>query len=102
MKVLYLKDYFAKAGIPEGIIPDLKKFLEEENLIVSLDQQYYWHGAVFTAAVERLRAHTCVEFEVGEAKEILDLSRKYMIPFLERLDANGYTKRVDNKRVWKK
>lgn len=102
MKVLYLKDYFAKAGIPEGIIPDLKKFLEEENLIVSLDQQYYWHVAVFKDAVERLRARTGSEFEVGKAKEILDLSRKYMIPFLEGLDAKGYTKRVDNKRIWKK
>jgi selenocysteine-specific elongation factor len=41
-----------------------------------------------------------MEFEVGVAKDVLDLSRKYMIPFLEKLDAMGLTKRVENKRVW--
>jgi len=53
-------------------------------------------------AVEKLESGTGAEFDVGAAKDVLDLSRKYMIPFLERLDAKGLTKRVENKRVWKK
>ncbi|EKN70719.1 selenocysteine-specific translation elongation factor SelB [Neobacillus bataviensis LMG 21833] len=101
LKVRYLKDYFSSAGIPETLEFDLKKFLEDQQLIVQLDEKFAYHGEVFRGAVDKLRSQTGSEFEVGEAKEVLDLSRKYMIPFLERLDANGLTKRVENKRVWK-
>jgi len=69
---------------------------------VQLDDQFAYHVDVFKEAVEKLQKGTSDEFEVGAAKDILDLSRKYMIPFLERLDAKGLTKRVENKRFWKK
>ncbi len=101
LKVRYLKDYFSAAGIPANLEHDLRRFLEDQGFIMMLDEQYAYHGEVFNGAVEKLRSRTGAEFEVGDAKEILDLSRKYMIPFLERLDANGFTKRVENKRVWK-
>lgn len=100
LKVRYLQDYFKEAGIPDSLTGDLKRFLEDQGLIAPLDDQYYWHGELFTNAVETLRSKTGSEFEVGDAKDVLDLSRKYMIPFLERLDSKGYTKRVENKRVW--
>lgn len=100
LKTQYFTDYLKKAGIPDPLVPDLKRFLEEQELIVPLDDQYYYHGEVFTKAVDLLRKGTGSEFEVGNAKEILDLSRKYMIPFLERLDSRGLTKRKENKRVW--
>ncbi|MEW8987428.1 MAG: SelB C-terminal domain-containing protein, partial [Bacillus sp. (in: firmicutes)] len=102
MKVRYLLDYFKEAGIPESLTGDLKRFLEDQGQIAPLDDQYYWDGDIFANAVELLRSKTGPEFEVGDAKDVLDLSRKYMIPFLERLDAKGYTKRIDNKRVWQK
>ena len=94
--VHHLNDYFQAEGIPEHLTNDLKRFLEEQELIVSLDDQYYWHGTVFKAAVERLRAKTGTEFAIPEAKEILGLSRKLMIPFLEKLDQQQLTKRVEN------
>ena len=100
LKVRYLKDYFSAAGIPETLVFDLKKFLEDQALIVPLDEQFAYHGEIFSEAVGKLQSQTGSEFEVGEAKDILDLSRKYMIPFLERLDAKGLTKRVENKRKW--
>jgi selenocysteine-specific elongation factor len=102
MKVRYLLDYLKDAGIPEQLTGDLKRFLEEQGLLVALDEQYYWHGDIFNDAVEAMRSKTGAEFEVGDAQEVLALSRKYMIPFLERLDSKGYTKRVENKRLWQK
>ncbi|MEH7073278.1 selenocysteine-specific translation elongation factor [Neobacillus drentensis] len=102
LKVRYLKDYFSDAGIPENLVPDLRRFLEEEELLVQLDDQFAYHGEVFKQAVDKLRTQTGSEFDVGDAKDILGLSRKYMIPFLEKLDTIGLTKRVENKRVWKK
>lgn len=102
LKVRYYKDYFSDSGIPVHLETDLRRFLEEQGLVVHLDEQFAYHGDVFKEAVEKLRSGTGEEFEVGGAKDILDLSRKYMIPFLERLDSKGLTKRVENKRIWQK
>jgi len=101
LKVNYLDDYLTKAGIPKDLEFDLKRFLIEQGELMPLDDQYYWFGEHFREAVARLKAGTGPEFDVGDAKEILDLSRKYMIPFLERLDAEGLTLRIENKRAWK-
>jgi selenocysteine-specific elongation factor len=102
LKARYFNDYLASAGILESLVGDIKRFLEEEGLIVQLDDQFAYFGEVFDEAVAKLRSKTGLDFEVGDAKEILDLSRKYMIPFLEKLDSKGLTKRVENKRVWEK
>lgn len=102
LKVAYLNDYIKNAGIPDSIAVELKRFLEDQGEIVLLDDQFAWYGAHFADAVKKLKDHTGDEFEVSQAKEAVELSRKYMIPFLERLDSLGYTRRVENKRVWKK
>jgi selenocysteine-specific elongation factor len=102
LKVAYLNDYIKNAGIPDSLGAELKRFLEDQGKIVMLDDQYAWYGPHFADAVEKLRNHTGDEFEVPQAKEAVELSRKYMIPFLERLDSLGYTRRVENKRVWRK
>lgn len=100
LQVKYLHDYIKGAGIPEAIVEDVKRYWIDREMIIPLDDSYYYHGEVFTAAVKRLQAETGHEFDVGKAKEVLGLSRKYMIPFLERLDENGVTKRIENKRLW--
>ncbi len=102
LKVKHFDDYYFSAGIPEVLKGDLKRFLEEQGTIVPLDGQFYWHGDHFGQAVDKLKKDTGAEFEVGDAKEVLGLSRKYMIPFLERLDSMGLTNRIENKRVWRK
>jgi len=102
LKVAYFNDYIKSAGIPDSLIVELKRLLEDQGQIVILDEQFAWYGEHFTEAVQKLKNHTGSEFEVPEAKEAVELSRKYMIPFLERLDSLGYTKRVENKRIWKK
>ncbi|MDP4105231.1 MAG: selenocysteine-specific translation elongation factor [Bacillota bacterium] len=102
LKVRYLQDYLTSAGIPPSLVGDIKKFMEEQGQIVLLDDQFAYSGEVFGLAVETLQAKTGTEFEVGDAKEILSISRKYIIPFLEKLDTLKLTKRVENKRVWQK
>jgi selenocysteine-specific elongation factor len=102
LKVRYFNEYIKDAGLPENLSGDIKKYLEEQGMIVFLDDQFAYDGEVFSNAVERLRSKTGAEFEVGDAKEVLDLSRKYMIPFLEKLDSKGLTRRIENKRVWQK
>ncbi|WP_285851275.1 selenocysteine-specific translation elongation factor [Neobacillus sp. MER 74] len=102
LKVRSLKEYFSDAGIPGTLEADLRRFLEEEEVLVLLDAQFAYHGDVFQQAVAKLRSQTGAEFDVGAAKDVLELSRKYMIPFLEKLDSMGLTKRLENKRIWNK
>lgn len=102
LKVAYFNDYIKSAGIPDSLIVELKRLLEDQGKIVILDEQFAWYGEHFAEAVQKLKNHTGSEFEVPDAKEAVELSRKYMIPFLERLDSLGFTKRVENKRIWKK
>lgn len=99
-KVKSFDEYYASAGIPENLKGDLKRYLEDQEIVVPLDAQYYWHGDHFRKAVEELKKSTAAEFEVGNAKDVLGLSRKYMIPFLEKLDTLGMTRRAENKRIW--
>lgn len=101
MQVQYFINYLKDAGIPDNIAFDLRKFLEDTEQIAALDGQFYWHGDVFKESVAKLKSQTEKEFEVGEAKDVLGLSRKYMIPFLETLDRRGLTIRAGNKRIWK-
>jgi selenocysteine-specific elongation factor len=100
LKVRYLNDYLNDAGIPGTLAVDIKKFLEEQGEIVMLDEQFAYFGEEFEAAIKTLKDKTGAEFEVGDAKDILGISRKYIIPFLEKLDALKLTRRVENKRVW--
>ncbi len=99
-KVKPFDEYYASAGIPENLKGDLKRYLEDQEIVIPLDSQYFWHGDHFRAAVEELKKRTDAEFEVSSAKEVLGLSRKYMIPFLEKLDSLGMTRRAENKRIW--
>lgn len=99
-QVKYIQDYFEKAGIPEFIRTDLYQFFVAEKTIVPLNEEFCWHGDVFNNAVNKVRKGTEKEFAVGDAKDILDLTRKYLIPFLEALDREKLTRRVENKRIW--
>ncbi len=38
------------------------------------------------------------QFSIGEAKEYLPLSRKYMLPLLNQMSSDGYLKRIGDKR----
>ncbi|MEK5063850.1 selenocysteine-specific translation elongation factor [Cytobacillus sp. FSL R5-0596] len=99
-KVKPFEEYYTSSGIPENLKGDLKRYLEDQEIAVPLDAQYFWHGDHFRSAVEELKKRTDAEFEVSSAKEVLGLSRKYMIPFLEKLDSLGMTRRTENKRIW--
>ncbi len=102
LQVQYLDDYFAKSGIPGDLKADMIRFLTDTDKIEPIDGQYYYHEDIFHDALEKLKAGTGGSFDVGEAKDLLGLSRKYIIPLLERLDELKLTVREDNKRIWKK
>ena len=99
--VVLFKEYLKTEGIPERLNNEFKHFLEEQQLIISLDAKHYWHGDIFQEALRNMRSGTGTEFTLQEAKEIPDgLARKLLVPFLEKLNGMGLTRRVENNRIW--
>jgi selenocysteine-specific elongation factor len=58
------------------------------------------HQVAFKRALEKLKSQTGDSFKLKEAKDILDMSRKYLIPFLELLDQLKITTRQIEEREW--
>ncbi|PLT32516.1 selenocysteine-specific translation elongation factor [Bacillus sp. V5-8f] len=100
LQVKYLDNYLEEAGIPGSLRMELTYFLVEQKLLIPLDGQFYVSTERFNEAISKLKSQTADSFEVGEAKDILGLSRKYIIPFLEKLDSEQITRREGNNRMW--
>ncbi|WP_409253872.1 selenocysteine-specific translation elongation factor [Bacillus sp. SCS-153A] len=93
--------YLKEAGIPGDMQVNLIQFYREQGEVVHLDDHLAFHHDVFYEAVHQLQEKTNEEFELPEAKDTLELSRKFLIPFLEKLDNLGFTIRIENKRRWR-
>ncbi|HET7629167.1 MAG TPA: selenocysteine-specific translation elongation factor [Bacillales bacterium] len=88
-------------GLPETVAADFRAFLLEQNKAVKLGDFALVHREAFRSAVRRLFEHTGgAPFDVKTAKAALDVSRKYLIPLLERMDAMQMTVRTGNERKW--
>ncbi|MFP3490596.1 SelB C-terminal domain-containing protein, partial [Staphylococcus sp. SIMBA_130] len=61
----------------------------------------YVHDENWKQTIASLKAKTGQAFTLQEAKDVLNVSRKYLVPILEKLDNEGYTVRKDQERYWR-
>ncbi len=94
------EDYFTNTPLPKMEIAELTAYLLESRRAYQLRENTLIHQVTFEKAMRQLRDETDAFFDLKKAKDILNLSRKYMIPFLELLDKLGYTKRQEDQRYW--
>ncbi|MEH7237429.1 selenocysteine-specific translation elongation factor [Bacillus sp. JJ1562] len=94
-------DYIKQSKLSNQAANELKSYLLKTNQALLLNEETLIYKNAFDKAVEKLTAHTDESFSLSEAKEILSLSRKYLIPFLELLDHHQFTRREEGNRVWK-
>jgi selenocysteine-specific elongation factor len=66
------------------------------------DSRFYAPEAV-RELLDRLEAGMAGKGEMAptDLRELLGFSRKYLIPFLEYSDKQGYTSRQGNGRIWR-
>ena len=83
-----------------NIVKELKN-LSKTGRIVSLDGNIFYHPHSYRTLVEKLvrDRNPGDRFSLGEAKDRTGLSRKYMIPLLNKMEQDGYVKRDENERV---
>ncbi|MFN7252814.1 MAG: selenocysteine-specific translation elongation factor [Anaerobacillus sp.] len=91
-----------RAQLPPQFQEDLKHYLVRTNKVIALDEKHFVSTGHLKEAIKKLREKTSDEFELQDAKEVLQLSRKYLVPFMELLDRLKLTVRAETKRQWKK
>ncbi|HYD53102.1 MAG TPA: selenocysteine-specific translation elongation factor, partial [Gemmatimonadaceae bacterium] len=71
------------------------RFLEREGRVVAVESDRYYERGAHESLLARLRAAMAdgSERSPAELREILGVSRKYLIPLLEHCDRVGYTAR---------
>lgn len=83
-------------GLTEAMLRRLERIGELQRVA---EDRYYSAGAV-SGMIQRLRTEleTGRIYSPGELREVLGVSRKYLIPFLEFCDRSGVTERRENGR----
>ncbi|WP_257008162.1 selenocysteine-specific translation elongation factor [Bacillus sp. FJAT-45350] len=102
LQVSPLLDVLEENQIPKGLHEELKHYLLREKILYEFDEKLAVHNEPLHQAVNKLKEKTGEEFTLQNAKEILGLSRKYLVSLLELLDSLNYTTRIESRRVWKK
>jgi selenocysteine-specific elongation factor len=82
-------------------VPHLLRILERDGRLVQIEPERYYDRAAVTLLVDALRTgmEKGKEYSPAELRELLGVSRKYLIPFLEYCDRHGVTDRRSVGRV---
>ncbi|MGL5123201.1 MAG: selenocysteine-specific translation elongation factor [Fusobacteriaceae bacterium] len=82
----------------------LHEFLIDSGFLISLDQNIFIMRGFFIESENRLKDFLFLNQKITlkEYKELLNISRKEALVILEKFDALGITKRIENYRVLKK
>ncbi|OZM56316.1 selenocysteine-specific translation elongation factor [Lottiidibacillus patelloidae] len=93
--------YLSNQQIPVSMHQELKRYVLETSQLIELEENMLVHRSSYNLAVQTLFESTSGNpFTVQDAKSVLNLSRKGIIPLLESLDKLAITKRIDNERHW--
>jgi len=82
-------------------VPSLLSFLERDGRIVKVEADRFYETNVLTEMVSSLRQELVpgTVYVPAQLRDVLGLSRKYLIPFLEFCDRKGITERRGEGRV---
>jgi selenocysteine-specific elongation factor len=101
LSVPTVEEFAALIGFNEKECQQLLEVLVDNGELLLLAEGIYLHPATLThcrAQVEEFLAKH-EKMTVGQARDLLNASRKYLLPFLERLDREGITVRQGDYRT---
>ena len=84
-----------------GDVPALLRFLERAGVVVQVEEDRYYDAEALAGLVRSLRSalEAGREYSPAELREVLGVSRKFLIPLLEHCDRRGITDRRSGGRV---
>jgi selenocysteine-specific elongation factor len=88
-------------GIDESQAQEVREFLFRQGTLIKITEELYFHAAVFDQIKKLIKNYLQEkkEISIGEARDLLNTSRKYVLPLFEYLDREHLTLRVGDKRV---
>jgi selenocysteine-specific elongation factor len=90
----------AKAlGTKPQVVAGLVQHLLKNGTLVRLSPEVFVHAEVLAGVEAKVTAQKGRTMSVGDFRDLLGLSRKYLIPLLEHLDRKRLTRRVGDARV---
>jgi selenocysteine-specific elongation factor len=90
----------AKAlGTKPQVVAGLVQHLLKTGALVRLSPEILAHAAVLAEVDAKVATRKGETMSVGDFRDLLGLSRKYLIPLLEYLDRRRRTRRVGDARV---
>ena len=90
----------AKAlGTKPQVVAGLVQHLLKSGALVRLSPEVFVHAEVLAGVEAKVAAQKGRTMSVGDFRDLLGLSRKYLIPLLEHLDRRRATRRVGDARV---
>ncbi|MBM7552634.1 selenocysteine-specific translation elongation factor [Thalassobacillus pellis] len=96
------KAYGNKHGIPEKWMDELAVYYRQTGGGWQIDDKHLISMIPIRDKFQSLYGVSEDLFSLKEAKEIFSVSRKYLVPLLEKSDENGLTIRKDGMRKWLK
>jgi selenocysteine-specific elongation factor len=86
---------------PDSLAQQALRFLLQAGEAVEVGDDLILQAGAYAQAVEAIRAHIGSHggATVSELRQVLNTSRRIMVPLLEKLDRDGITKRQGDKRV---
>lgn len=89
----------SKLNIP-GAQKELRN-LARTGLIINLDGNLYYHPEVYSDCVNSIISGMAIgsRFTIPDAKAKSALSRKYIIPLLNKMESDGFVKRKEDERI---
>lgn len=100
IKVESWENLVNNAQLPDQFQEDLKHYLLRTKKAYAFDDKILVLSSHIVKAITDLKEKTDETFELQDAKEVLQLSRKYLVPFMELLDRLNLTVRIETKRKW--
>jgi selenocysteine-specific elongation factor len=103
---LFRKHPFAPPGRSEAqeiADAEIVNALIEQGQLMKIGDGVLFLREFYEQAIDRLTEYMCEhsKMTVSEARDVLDTSRKYILPLLERMDALHITQRIGDERILK-
>ncbi|SFP98868.1 selenocysteine-specific translation elongation factor [Salibacterium halotolerans] len=95
------QEYMDEQGIPKELGNEFRYALLQSGTASAMDDRHIREVSKLQEAKELLRTSHPGAFTLQQAKEILPVSRKFLVPFLEWLDEQKWTKWENEQRVWR-
>lgn len=88
-------------GIVQNQAEELLRFLVGQGRLVKVDEGLYFHREALEEAKVKISSHIKEKgsVQLAEVRDMLESSRKFVLPLLEYLDQIKFTKRIQDKRV---